>query len=406
MVKDISSKLNVSQTEAVLSCLCKIHCEHESALELIWGPPGTGKTKTTATLLLTFLGMNYRTLTCAPTNAAITEIASRVVKMAFEAEPDALFCSLGNILLVGDKERLKVGSDIEDILLDYRIQKIAECLGPVTGWRHCFFSMINFFEDCVSQYHVLVENEIIREREQRNECEIKEEGSRSKATKPETREVKSFLEYVRERFVSTALPLRRCISIFCTHMAKNYIPEECLKNMVSLIGLLDSFETMLCQKNVVSEALEESFVDEQSVLYYRRNECLLVLRTLQFSLGRLSLPDPRNYGSITEFCFQRASLIFCTASMSYKLHGVAMEPLTVLVIDEAAQLKECESTIPLQLPGVKHAILVGDECQLPAMVNSKVCGYYLVIYLVFLISVVNFTQFFLYKLKIYFCFLF
>ena len=57
-----------------------------------------------------------------------------------------------------------------------------------------------------------------------------------------------------------------------------------------------------------------------------------------------------------------------------------MEPLTVLVIDEAAQLKEYESIIPLQLPGVKHAILVGDEWQLPAMVTSKVCRCYFVIY--------------------------
>ncbi|GJX40703.1 UvrD-like helicase, ATP-binding domain, P-loop containing nucleoside triphosphate hydrolase [Tanacetum coccineum] len=63
---------------------------------------------------------------------------------------------------------------------------------------------------------------------------------------------------------------------------------------------------------------------------------------------------------------------FCTTSTSYKLHTVKMEPLNLLVIDEAAQLKEAESTIPLQLPGVNHAILIGDECQLPAMVKSKV----------------------------------
>ncbi|KAH0760508.1 hypothetical protein KY290_016581 [Solanum tuberosum] len=45
----------------------------------------------------------------------------------------------------------------------------------------------------------------------------------------------------------------------------------------------------------------------------------------------------------------------------------------MMVIDEAAQLKECESTIPLQLPGLRHAILIGDEKQLPAMVQSKIC---------------------------------
>nr|GEX09051.1 UvrD-like helicase, ATP-binding domain, P-loop containing nucleoside triphosphate hydrolase [Tanacetum cinerariifolium] len=50
-----------------------------------------------------------------------------------------------------------------------------------------------------------------------------------------------------------------------------------------------------------------------------------------------------------------------------------MEPLDILVIDEAAQLKEAESITPLQLPGLKHAILIGDEHQLPAVVNSNVC---------------------------------
>ncbi|BAD87708.1 tRNA-splicing endonuclease positive effector-like [Oryza sativa Japonica Group] len=36
-------------------------------------------------------------------------------------------------------------------------------------------------------------------------------------------------------------------------------------------------------------------------------------------------------------------------------------PFDLLVVDEAAQLKECESLIPLQLPGVRHAVLIGDE---------------------------------------------
>ncbi|KAK3222794.1 hypothetical protein Dsin_009819 [Dipteronia sinensis] len=49
-----------------------------------------------------------------------------------------------------------------------------------------------------------------------------------------------------------------------------------------------------------------------------------------------------------------------------------MEPFKFLVIDEAAQLKESETTIPLQLPGVQHAVLIGDENQLPAMVKSSV----------------------------------
>jgi hypothetical protein len=124
--------------------------------------------------------------------------------------------------------------------------------------------------------------------------------------------------------------------------------------------------------------ISQSFMDMPFQLYERRSECLSVLRTLNGSFNKLHLPNIMNKQSVAEYCLQTASLIFCTASSSSKLHSMAMKPLSILVIDEAAQLKECESAIPLQLLGLRHAILVGDECQLPAMVESNVCKCYLV----------------------------
>ncbi|BFG15998.1 hypothetical protein CerSpe_022720 [Prunus speciosa] len=379
LVESSSSGLNESQTGAVLACLEMLRWDSKSTVQLIWGAPGTGKTKTTATLLFTLLRMNCRTLICAPTNVAITEVASCVLKMVTEAKSN----SLGEILLFGNKERLKVGPHIEDIYLNYRVKRLVECLGPVTGWSICFASMIGFLEDCVSHYHIFLENELSNEKEHEGVSEMKEKECRTD-TQVIKGKCKSFVEFFRDRFVSTALPLRRCISTFCTHIAKNYFLAHTFQNMISLIGLLDSIESLLLHGDFVSEALEhlcscsevedvpESFVDDSFLLCMKRKECFSVLRTLQDSLSGLDLPNFRNGESLMEFCFQRASLIFCTASSSYKLHRVAMEPLTIVVIDEAAQLKECESTIPLQLPGVKHAVLVGDECQLPATVNSNV----------------------------------
>ncbi|KAK4406243.1 Helicase SEN1 [Sesamum angolense] len=117
--------------------------------------------------------------------------------------------------------------------------------------------------------------------------------------------------------------------------------------------------------------ISSEFVDTSS-LVYTRSQCLSILRSLQASLDKLSLPVVTNIASTTEFCFQKASLIFCTTLSSYKLHSFDVEPFKLLVIDEAAQVKECESIIALQIPDVRHAILVGDERQLPAMVNSKI----------------------------------
>ncbi|CAL5430276.1 unnamed protein product [Camellia sinensis] len=364
--------LNESQTEAVLAALLRMECIHKPTAKLIWGPPGTGKTKTVSVMLFAFLRMNCRTLTCSPTNVAINEVASRVLRLVRESAKDALFCSLGDILLFGNKDRLKMDSDIEDIYLDYRVEMLEEGLGPVSGWRHCFTSMIDLLEDCVSQYQVFVENQKIIEKEHSDQEEVEKE------------EFKSFLEFVRARFKSTESLLRRCMFIFGTHLPRSYILEHNFQKMVTLIDLLDYLKSLLFQESVVSDELKdifshqypiedfsESFVNKQSLIY-TRSKCLSVLKSLEHSFEDLDLPSVMIEGSIKDFCFRAASLIFCTASSSYKLYSVEMEPLNLLVIDEAAQLKESESTIPLQLPGLRHAILVGDECQLPATVISNV----------------------------------
>ncbi|KAF5747513.1 hypothetical protein HS088_TW05G00235 [Tripterygium wilfordii] len=380
-----SSTLNESQTQAVLACLRLMHCNHKSVVKLIWGPPGTGKTKTVSVMLFTLFRMECRILTCAPTNVAITQVASKVLRMlkdSFQAECErnASFCSLGDILLFGNKERLKVSAELKEIYLDYRVQQLAECFGPLTGWSHCFSSMIDFLENCVSQYHIFVENEVIKMREKNDENGTK--GIECLNT-TNTNLHKSFLKFVRERFRATVSPLRKCVSNFCTHIPKRYILEHNFETMVYLISSLNSFETLLEEVNVSSDELEELFSDTvgedfpgslegiRYMLHERRSECLSVLRVLWNSLSELKLPSVMNHGAIKDFCFQIASLIFCTASSSYKLHSIPMKPLSILVVDEAAQLKECESIIPLQVPGIRHAVLIGDVCQLPAMVESK-----------------------------------
>ncbi|GKC85300.1 UvrD-like helicase, ATP-binding domain, P-loop containing nucleoside triphosphate hydrolase [Tanacetum coccineum] len=149
--------------------------------------------------------------------------------------------------------------------------------------------------------------------------------------------------------------------------------------MISLLDYLSSLESLLFHKNVVSEELQDLFSskplqdDDISSISFFRAMSLSVLTTLQQSLDELTLPSYLDTYAITQFCFERSSVIFCTTSSSYKLHVVNMEPLDILVIDEAAQVKEAESIIPLQLRGLNHAILIGNEHQLPAVVNSNVC---------------------------------
>ncbi|PWA76709.1 Reverse transcriptase, RNA-dependent DNA polymerase [Artemisia annua] len=352
--------LNESQRAAIMVALSKTQCCHGSSVEQIWGPPGTGKTMTVSVLLFLLLQMNHRTLACAPTNVAIVQLASRLLSLVRESfkittASGDYFSPVGDVVLFGTKERLNVSTDIEEIFLEHRVKRLVECLGPVTGWKHCIRSMIDLLENCVSEYYIFVENELLKKKQQ---------------------EVKSFIEFMRDRFNCCALPLRRCIITFCTHISRSFIGEYNFQNMISLLDYLSSLESLLFHENLVSEELQDLFTsepmqDDRSSISFVRAMSLSVLTTMQQSLDELTLPSFLNKYAITQFCFERASVIFCTTSSSHKLHAVSMEPLDILVIDEAAQLKEAESIIPLQLPRMKHAILIGDEHQLPPVVNSN-----------------------------------
>ncbi|KAH6770322.1 hypothetical protein C2S52_015125 [Perilla frutescens var. hirtella] len=371
---ELLSKINESQHEAIMASISKTGCSHMSSVELIWGPPGTGKTTTLSILLYILLRLNVRTLICAPTNIAITELASRVtalVRNSVEAESEKNFspCPLGEMLIFGNKDRLKVGSDVQEIFLDYRIEMLMQCLVPLTGWKHCIASMIDFLEDCVSEHQIFVENELVKS------TELVDGETQQSGSKP-------FLEFARERFTHVASPLRSCMLTIITHLPRSCIHEENYGRIVQLISLLDTLKMLLFEDSCMESDdlkaifLQQAMTDSESVvdassLHHIRSQCLSILRSLLDSLSQLGFPIVGGETSTMNFCFQKASLIFCTISSSYKLHSVDMKPFHVLVIDEAAQVKECETTIALQIPDVRHAILVGDEMQLPATVSSK-----------------------------------
>ncbi|KAL1535324.1 hypothetical protein AAHA92_28118 [Salvia divinorum] len=368
------SKLNESQLGAIRASIRKIGCNHQPSVELIWGPPGTGKTSTLSTLLYILLQMNVRTLVCAPTNTAIKELASRVTALVrnsvkTESEQSLLTFPFGGMLLFGNNDRLKVGSDIQEIFLDYRVDRLTEILAPLTGWKHCVSSMLDFLENCVSQHRISAENETIQSQEHFD-------------GEPAQSGTNSFLDYARDRFKNLASPLRNCILTVVTHLLRSSVDKGSCQNVVQLFSLLDSLEKFLFENNgMTSQDFEtiftqqimtgsESFLDTTS-LHCVRSQCLLSLKSLQTSLSKLGFPIAFGKSSTTEFCFQKASLVFCTVSSAFKLHTVDMEPFQLLVIDEAAQVSECETTIALQIKDVRHAILLGDEIQLPATVASK-----------------------------------
>jgi len=141
-------KLNDSQADAILSCVTATRRDGATKFSLIWGPPGTGKTKTISVLLLLLLTTSQarticRVLTCAPTNTAISQIASRVLALTKQHAAADGGCH-GDLLLFGNRERMAIGGDLSEIFLDTRVKRLKKCFSQATGWRHCLVSLAGF----------------------------------------------------------------------------------------------------------------------------------------------------------------------------------------------------------------------------------------------------------------------
>ncbi|XP_019172148.1 PREDICTED: probable helicase MAGATAMA 3 [Ipomoea nil] len=358
--------LDNSQEEAVLSCVKARKCVHRSSVKLIWGPPGTGKTKTVASLLSVLFNMKCRTLTCAPTNIAVIGVAKRLMKLvrgSLQYDP----YGLGDIVLFGNGERMKVNDheDLLNVFLDYRVDSLASCLSPLVGWQACLNWMINLLEEPEEEYQKYLGYEKVAK------CNVVQ-CHRGKVT------LLTFEEFVLKEYEPLAERLEFCMTTLYTHLPTSYIPLEIVKKIVRAHNLLQTLGPLL--KTVAEtcgglrdalKGIKVSFPKWKKhidALQTTKSECVVILKLLS---GSITLPNLSENNQIRSFCLKSAVLIFSTVSSSSKLHSEGMTPIEVLVIDEAAQLKECESTIPLQLPGLCHAILIGDEKQLPAMVQSR-----------------------------------
>ncbi|XP_074320393.1 helicase sen1-like [Silene latifolia] len=375
-----SFELDESQTNAVLSSIDMAKCSHQkNNVKLIWGPPGTGKTKTVASLLFVLLKLKCRTLTCAPTNIAVLQVAERLVKIFLKPVREYDTYGLGDIVLYGNGERMKIDENEElvDVFLQYRIETLVECLCPVTGWKYNLDSMICLLEDPQKQYNTYLGGD---KRDDNDNEDIAVDGDAvnpesSKKTKNKKKNKKkmkdiineslignqinqqtgsrmTFEEFVLKKFRSVSLKLVFCAKNLYTHLPTSAVPLYVVKQMIQLINLL---------KTPGNSKETYQFTD----LMFKKTQLISILKELV-----KGFPRPKFEGTLRNFCLENARLIFCTASGSIKMKS----PVEMVVIDEAAQLKECESAIPLQIPGVRNALLIGDDRQLPAMVQSKVSG--------------------------------
>ncbi|KAG2287421.1 hypothetical protein Bca52824_047025 [Brassica carinata] len=346
-----STKLNTSQEAAILSCVKTTNCSHKNTVKLIWGPPGTGKTKTVATLLFALLKLRCKTVVCAPTNTAIVEVTQRLLALFKEnCSSELATYGLGSIALSGNRERMGIDKkdDLLNVFLDERIAKLGNLFSPSSsGWDHILETLILFLQNTESMYSDYVDR-------------FEEE---------EEREF-TYGEFVRNVFNGLSEELETDMDDLCTHLPKSFISPGVVRKMMAARQALQRVRYFLKENSSGDELIEGSFKMD----CFKRLVTVDCLQALSLLPKRFEeIPDLFETEDIKKFCLQNADIIFCTASGAAELNPARTGSIELLVVDEAAQLKECESVAALQLPGLRHAVLIGDEYQLPAMVHNEEC---------------------------------
>ncbi|KAG4189518.1 hypothetical protein ERO13_A08G227400v2 [Gossypium hirsutum] len=287
--------------------------------------------------------MKCRAITCAPTLIAVMELASRVTRLVSGTLEYETY-GLGDIVLFGSSERMGM-DDHENLLhvfLDYRVGMLKKCFSPSTGWNASLSSMIDLLEDPRGQYGRYVTHRELGINQDEMDDPLTLEG------------------FIKKRFFQYNEQLKFCVVNLYTHLPTARISLQVVTDMMVALNLLRSIETLLNRYDYGDERLSTA-----------TKTCLPVLESLAHSFR---VPEYIHNFMIKNLCLDNAYLLFCTASSSSKLHTERTQELDLLVIDEASQLKECESIIPFQLPGLRQVVLVGDERQLPAMIRSKISG--------------------------------
>ncbi|KAJ7534754.1 hypothetical protein O6H91_12G002500 [Diphasiastrum complanatum] len=365
-------KLNESQTDALkIAAYGLFRHEHWPRVKLIQGPPGTGKTSMIVILLSIVGCLDYRTLVCAPTNTAVTEIAWRILEHIQKDVQFSDFASfwksdpihLGDLILVGDEQRLNVNKgNLRKIFLSYRVGHLMSAMDRDTGWKACAKSILDFLENPSYEYR-------------------RYKRSYRKSKRRPAIPFWNFLQFVEERLKILGCRMISATEALCKELPSKIISFDRRRKILKLVKFIkELMDTAVAKLGTAQgERDEHDFISSDSphVFDEERQKLLYLLGDEhEYATYPVGVTSPEEW--LEELCVRNAKLVFCTVSSAGRRFVRRAPEFDFVIVDEASQLVEAETAIVTQLKNLWQVLLVGDHKQLPATVISQVaanCGY-------------------------------
>uniref|UniRef100_A0A0D9XUS6 DNA2/NAM7 helicase-like C-terminal domain-containing protein n=1 Tax=Leersia perrieri TaxID=77586 RepID=A0A0D9XUS6_9ORYZ len=316
-------KYNEEQQSAMTSIISKVRCRHNNSVELVWGPPGTGKTRIAIGLIKSLLNLKSRMLVCVPRERDIPRFLNYFKKI----HPSF---KLQQILVLNDLRYNDICDTLSETILANKASKLYVAMFVWKGWVKEMAGLLRLDIYC------------------RKKCMHHDEYSTCSKCEPIEF---SFISF-REKIENLHVELRKCS--VCLINSPMLLSDLCVENINNLLGALSEFESLM-QKDAISDssvkrvfglivALDPDLEDccTTKSLNQLRRECLGLTEIV---LSSIELPDLDGWSDLEDFCIKQSHIIISTP------------------VDKAAQITESDLLIPLSIPP-RHIVLLGDHLHL------------------------------------------
>ncbi|KAJ3210237.1 hypothetical protein HDU82_008545 [Entophlyctis luteolus] len=362
--------LNHSQQRAHDAALATVK---HSGICLIQGPPGTGKTKTVSSIMKTIMSKgDTKVLQCSPTNTAMIQVAERLLQ-ELKAVPSKITSDPSAVVVLGHRDKVKelCNPAFHQYCAEIRVELVAKCALDLAE------GLAAVIDDSDNVSTTFSNSPNSRKKGKRsgegkngthnplapNWCsyqtseswDLFKVGKLDSMWKLTLKYVSKMKKLCGERLLEVDLPL---IEPFAT-----------IDSFAQLLGKYQSDGKYAGNGNEIEREFDAIFPLARRVV---KKTKLFVAFDKFGDLDRRDTNKKKLVSALHSIFVKKALAVFSTLSGTYSVHMKENDSFGVVIVDEAGQAAEADTTCILK-PSVRALILVGDTKQLQSTVMSNAC---------------------------------
>uniref|UniRef100_A0A0E0F852 DNA2/NAM7 helicase-like C-terminal domain-containing protein n=1 Tax=Oryza meridionalis TaxID=40149 RepID=A0A0E0F852_9ORYZ len=287
---------------------------------------------------------------------AMTCIMSKSLQ---KVDPSFDFRGIAILYRLSNSESIKNGNKFHEMNLENRAQALYCC---IFLWRS-FVKELGF---------VLGLKPYCKEKCDHNGCTI---CSKSKLA------VFSFSSF-KEKVCALAIDVEKCSQILIDSLSDILLSNYNIEILNKLLSGLSHLEDRIKNSDITQSGVEKEFGlasgidfswEEVGCNVAELNEIRMTcLGLIEVVMNSIELPQLDDRKDLEEFCIRHSRIIICTPVCSSQLRELKLDTIDILLVDDAAQIKEIDMLIPLSF-SPRHIVMFGDHLHLQPMVKSEVC---------------------------------